>query len=240
MFQIFSIKKKIKTLMTRCDMQRVLDIILCSLALAILAPILLIIIVILRFSGEREVFYKQVRVGKNRHDFFVLKFATMLKNSPNIGTGTITLKNDPRVLPFGRVLRKTKLNEIPQLVNVLKGDMSLIGPRPQTHRCFNAFDSQSQKVISTVRPGLSGIGSVIFRDEELILDYADDGIHFYDNIIAPYKGALEQWYVKNYGAKLYFQLIFLTIVYVINPKSTLVWTLFPNLPEPPNELSAYL
>ncbi|MDA7455178.1 sugar transferase [Planktomarina temperata] len=220
-------------------MQRVLDIILCSLALFTLTPILLLIIIILRLSGEGEVLYRQVRVGKNYCDFFVLKFATMQKNSPNIGTGTITLKNDPRVLPFGRILRKTKLNEIPQLFNVLKGDMSLIGPRPQTHRCFNSFDRHSQQIISTVRPGLSGIGSIIFRDEELMLDLAHNSIHFYDNIVAPYKGMLEQWYVRKKGTKIYCYLIFLTIVCVMNPSSSLAWKLFSDLPKPPNELINY-
>src|SRR5690606_21086740 len=117
-------------------MQRFFDIVLASAALLVLAPLLLPITLILRFTGEGEVFYVQQRVGKNREFFGLYKFATMLKNSPNMSTGTVTVKDDPRVLPVGRFLRKTKLNELPQLFNVLKGDMSIIGPRPQTRRCF--------------------------------------------------------------------------------------------------------
>ena len=96
----------------------------------------------------------------------------MVKNSPNIGSGTITLKDDPRVLPFGKFLRKTKINELPQLINVLKGDMSFIGPRPLTNETFNYYQSSVQEKISKrkVRPGLSGIGSIFFRNEEKFID----------------------------------------------------------------------
>jgi lipopolysaccharide/colanic/teichoic acid biosynthesis glycosyltransferase len=123
----------------------------------------------------------------------------MLKNSPAIGTGTVTIKNDPRILPIGHFLRKTKINELPQLLNILFGDMSVIGPRPQTQRCFDAFTATSQAAIVQVRPGLSGIGSIIFRDEENLLHGQADSVRFYDEVIAPYKGALEEWYVVHQG-----------------------------------------
>ena len=111
----------------------------------------------------------------------------MIKNSENIGTGTITLKNDSRILPVGYFLRKTKINELPQLINVLKGDMSIVGPRPQTERCFSAFPQKSQDAILMVKPGLSGIGSIIFRDEEMIMDSHDNPDKFYDEVIMPYR-----------------------------------------------------
>lgn len=94
----------------------------------------------------------------------------MLKNSENLGTGTWTLKDDPRILPMGEILRKTKINELPQLINIFKGEMSVTGPRPQTQRCFDAFPEDSQKAIVSVRPGLSGVGSNIFRDAHLMSD----------------------------------------------------------------------
>ena len=120
-------------------MTRLLDIFFSSLAIFIFSPILICIVIILRFTGEGEVFFLQDRVGKDKKNFTLFKFATMLKDSENIGTGTITLHNDPRILPFGSFLRKTKLNELPQLFNILNGTMSVIGPRPQTKRCYEAF-----------------------------------------------------------------------------------------------------
>ena len=155
---------------------------------------------ILRFTGEGEVFYRQLRVGKGGKLFGLLKFATMLKDSPNIGSGLHTLKGDPRVLPFGRFLRKTKLNELPQLINILKGDMSVIGPRPQAPAHFDAFPEHIRPELVKVRPGLSGIGSIVFRDEETLLSRPGiDHEHFYKEVIAPYKGELELWFWATTG-----------------------------------------
>ena len=139
-------------------MQRLFDIVLSGCAIMLLAPLLVTLIIILRFTGEKEVFFAQSRENGKR--IKILKFATMLKDSPNIGTGTVTLQDDPRVLPIGKVLRKSKINELPQLFNIFMGDMSIIGPRPQTQRCFEAFPKHLQEVILSVRPGLSGVGSI--------------------------------------------------------------------------------
>ncbi len=219
-------------------MQRFFDMLFSSGALLLLMPILVVVTVILALTGEREIFFVQQRVGKNGKLFGLLKFATMLKASPTLGTGTITMKNDPRVLPFGRYLRKTKLNELPQLVNILMGDMSVIGPRPQTPRCFEAFPEDVQRVIVKVRPGLSGIGSIVFRDEERLLDKAaGDRISYYDNVIAPYKGELEKWYIRHASIYIYFVLIYLTIWYLVFPDSKLCGMILGDLPEPPRVLS---
>src|SRR5690606_21753019 len=145
------------------SMQRMFDIVLSGLALLVLSSLLVPIALVLRFSGEGEIFFVQQRVGLGGRSFGLFKFATMLKDSPNLGTGTVTLKDDPRVLPVGRFLRKTKINELPQLLNVLCGDMSIVGPRPQTRRCFDAFPEDSKRAIVRVRPGLSGVGSIVFR-----------------------------------------------------------------------------
>ena len=221
-------------------MQRFFDILFSSLALIVLSPILIPIAIILRFTGEGEVFYKQKRVGQGGKEFDLIKFATMLKDSPNLHTGTITVKNDPRVLPVGRFLRKTKINELPQLINILKGDMSIIGPRPQDKRCFIAFPKKAQEEIIKVKPGLSGIGSIVFRDEEVTLDNCNlEYDDCYDYHIAPYKGELEIWYNKNNSLYVYFMLIFLTIWVVIFPNSQLYTKVFKNLPKKPKEL-AYL
>ena len=173
-------------------MQRILDIVFAVTALILLSPIFLVTIIILRLKGDGEIFFSQPRIGRYGKQINILKFATMLKNSPNIGAGTITLKDDPRILPFGNFLRKTKINELPQLLNIVIGEMSFIGPRPQTKRCFDAFPETSQKMITLVRPGLSGVGSIYFRNEENILDDARNAQIIYNNVIMPFKGELEE------------------------------------------------
>jgi lipopolysaccharide/colanic/teichoic acid biosynthesis glycosyltransferase len=220
-------------------MQRFFDIVFSSLALIVLSPLLIPVVIILKFTGEGEIFFTQQRVGKDGKMFGLLKFATMLKDSPNLGTGTITVQGDPRVLPFGKFLRKTKINELPQLLNILKGDMSIIGPRPQDMRCFVVFDEKDQESIKKVRPGLSGIGSIIFRDEEGIMarEEIKDKEYFYDHVISPYKGKVESWYVENQSIGLYFKLIWLTFKVVIFPHSEIHYTkLFDGFPVPPDEL----
>lgn len=216
--------------------QRAFDILFSFIALCLISPLLLPIALILRFTGEHEVFFTQKRLGRNGKEFGLLKFATMLKDSPNLGYGTITLENDPRILPFGRILRKTKINELPQLFNILRGDMSFIGPRPLTYETFSAYSCEVQHRISSVTPGLSGVGSIIFRDEEVLLGSTADGLAFYHDVIAPYKGALELWYVNNISITNYFKLIFLTIFVVLFPKSRIVWKVLRQLPEPPEGL----
>jgi len=164
----------------------------------------------------------------------------MLKNSPNLGSGTVTLKDDPRVLPFGGFLRKTKINELSQLINILRGDMSIVGPRPQTPRCFDVFPLEYQNIIKKVRPGLSGLGPVVFRDEENILSENEASIDFYDTVIAPYKGEVESFYVHSQNMVTYFKIILATVWVVLFPKSKIIWRLFPKLPSPPKNLVAVL
>lgn len=217
-------------------MDRLLDILFSGIALLFLTPLLIPIILILKFTGEGEVLFLQERIGKNGKKFKLFKFATMLKNSPNIGTGTVTMKNDPRVLPVGSFLRKTKINELPQLLNIFFGDMSIIGPRPLTHQTFAAYPESTQSIITQVRPGLSGIGSIIFRGEEDIMHGENASVNFYSDFIAPYKGALENWFVCNKSLYIYFKAIFVTVWVVFVPVTKLPWKVFKDLPEPPDEL----
>ena len=205
---------------------RFFDVVFSGIALVALSPLLIPAMLLLKFSGEGEVFFLQERIGKNREMFKLYKFATMLKNSPSTGTGTVTMKNDPRVLPVGIFLRKSKINELPQLLNVFLGHMSLIGPRPQTPRCFNVFSAKSQGIIVKVKPGLSGIGPIVFRGEENILEGHSGTLDFYDNIIGPYKGDVEAWYVGNQKPSVYFSLILLTVWVVVFPKSDVIWKIF--------------
>ncbi len=212
-------------------MKRLLDIIISLTAILIFLPFGLMIAVILRLTGEGEVFYVQPRVGKDGRLFGLIKFVTMLKDSPNIGTRTVTVKDDPRVLPFGRFLRKAKLNEVPQLLNVLKGDMSIVGPRPLTPETFSYYPSDIQQQILKVKPGLTGVGSIVFRDEESIMaTRCKSTLDCYKEDVAPYKGELELWYIENESLWLDLKLIFLTALVVISPHSMFYRKIMPSLP----------
>ena len=212
--------------------KRLLDILISLFALTLLLPLFIPIIIILRLTAEGEVFYFQERIGLKNSRFQIWKFATMLKNSMNMGTGSITLQNDFRVTPVGKVLRKTKINELPQIINILKGDISIVGPRPLVTRTFMAYSEEIQSKIYNVKPGLTGIGSIVFRDEEsLISSVKDEDPHeFYKRVIAPYKGELEMWYQDHKSFLLDLQLIFMTAWVIVFPSSTLYHRWFKNLP----------
>lgn len=221
-------------------MLRVFDIAFSLIALVVLSPLFIVAAVMLRFTGEGEIFYRQTRIGRGGYEFWLYKFATMLKASPSLGTGTVTIKEDPRILPVGGLLRRTKVNELPQLLNILIGDMSVIGPRPQTQEAFNAFPQDFRKEILSVRPGLSGIGSIVFRDEEGLLAGATDHVEMHHGLFMPYKAELESWYVCRQGLYVYFKLILITAWIVINPRSLIVWRIFDDLPAPSPELGTIL
>lgn len=221
-------------------MKRLFDIVISGLSILILTPLLLPIILLLRISGEGEVFFSQERIGKGGSSFCLHKFATMLKDSPNIGSGTLTVKNDPRILPLGHFLRKTKINELPQLFNVLKGDMSIVGPRPQSSRNFLAFSEDIQKNIMLVSPGLTGLGSIFFSNEEEMLTSAVNHDEFYDSVIMPYKGELETWYVNNASIITDLKVVYLTAQKIIFPGLKLnLSNFFDGLPNPPKELQEF-
>lgn len=212
--------------------KRILDILVSMLAILILSPVFILIIIILRFSAEGEVFYLQERIGYKNSKFMIIKFATMLKNSLEIGSGSITLKNDFRVTRPGKILRKTKLNETPQLINLFLGDISLVGPRPVLESDYLLYTKSIQSKIYKVKPGLTGIGSIVFRDEESLVSSADEDPHvFFKRVIAPYKGELEMWYQNNRSFFVDLKLIFLTAWVIIFPKSLLYKKWFKKLPE---------
>ena len=223
--------------MYRKVFKRWIDVVVALLAIIILSPLLVPVMIILLLTGEHYIFYGQKRIGYKNRKFRIWKFATMLKDSPNLGTGSLTVKNDPRVFPFGRFLRKTKLNELPQVFNILLGDMSLVGPRPQMEVDFLKFPQHVQDVIYNAVPGLTGIGSVIFRDEEKwISDHKGDRHEFYRQKIAPYKGALEIWYQEHLTFRTDMMLVFLTAWTVFFPDTQLVFKIFGNLPDKPDYL----
>ena len=213
--------------------KRFLDLGIASITFLILLPLFLPITIILRFTGEGEVFYLQERIGYKNSKFNIWKFATMLKNSLDMGTGSITLENDFRVTRFGKFLRKTKINELPQLYNIIKGDITIVGPRPVLDQDWKLYPDSIINKIYDVKPGLTGIGSIIFRDEESLMSSVEgeDYHEFYKKVIAPYKGKLEMWYQKNQSMLLDLKLIFLTALVIVFPSNTLHEKWFNDLPK---------
>jgi lipopolysaccharide/colanic/teichoic acid biosynthesis glycosyltransferase len=196
--------------------------------------------IILKLTGEHYIFYKQRRIGRYGKAFDLLKFATMLKDSPHLPGGIFTAEHDPRILPIGKFLRKTKINELPQLINILLGQMSIIGYRPLMRQSYEQYSDEIKQKIYYMKPGLSGIGSIVFRNEERIMQTIDDKESFYKNVIMPYKGKLESWFVHNSGLTTYFKIIFVTVIIVLKPSSRLWEKTFKNLPLAPQELAAYM
>lgn len=221
-------------------MIRFFDIVFSCLAIIILLPFVIPIMFILKLTGEHDIFYRQKRIGRGGKPFYVLKFATMLRDSQNMAGGLITAPKDPRLLPLGSFLRKTKINELPQLINILLGEMSIIGYRPFAETHYNLYLKEVKTSIGKLRPGLSGTGSIIFKNEEEILHIVDDREYFHDNVITPYKGQLEMWYVEHQNLYTYFILIFLTVWAFIKPSSKAIYKMFKDLPHCPSELEKYL
>jgi len=212
--------------------KRVIDFILSLIALIILTPILLPVIIILLRTGENYVFYFQQRIGYRNSKFRIIKFATMLKDSPNIGTKLHTTTTDPRILPFGKFLRSTKINELPQLFNILIGDMSIVGPRPLVDKTFDPYTENIKNSIYNIKPGLSGIGSIIFRNEEELMSNTKMNLDdYYREKIAPFKGELELWYQKNISFITDLKIILITIWIVVFSKSNIISFFFKNLPK---------
>jgi len=192
-------------------------------------PFCLIIIIILKCTGEGKVFYLQRRIGKNNKPFNIYKFITMRKGSES--AGSITYKSDPRILPFGKFLRNTKINEIPQLFNIFKGDISIVGPRPLVEEGFLQYPENVQKLIyKDNKPGLTGMGSLFFCSEEEILTRLNKDIKTaYKEDIMPIKGELELWYREHKNIWVDFKIIILTPLAVGFPNNQLYTKVFNNI-----------
>lgn len=212
--------------------KRFSDIFFSLAAIIILLPVFIPIIILLLLTGEHQVFFRQERVGHKNQVFRIWKFATMLKNSPNMGHGDVTVRKDPRITPIGRFLRQSKFNELPQLINIVTGDMSFVGPRPLMKVGFDRYSDEMKAKVYNAQPGLTGIGSIVFRDEELIITQSKLPPHeCYRDIILPYKGAVEMWYQQHFSFYTDVMILFLTAWYVLFPNSGLVYRVFPSLPK---------
>lgn len=219
--------------------KRIMDLIIAIVALIILSPLFIVVIIILAFTGEGEVFYPQMRVGYKQKEFKIWKFATMVKDSEKIGNKDMTLRNDPRVTKFGKILRITKINELPQIFNVLSGDMSIVGPRPLMRVSFEMYKPEHSKRVYNSKPGITGIGPLLLRDEEKIVTNATEKgsnpREFYKNQIYPYKGEVEMWYQENKSIWVDTLTIFLTAWVIAFSKSNLPYKVFKTVPPRPYE-----
>jgi lipopolysaccharide/colanic/teichoic acid biosynthesis glycosyltransferase len=216
---------------------RFIDFFFSLFLLIVLAPLLILpIFFLFKIKGLKNFFFSQERVGKNFHFFKIYKISTM--NSDSELSGSITVKNDSRVLPFGNFLRRTKINELPQLINILKGEMSFVGPRPLTKEVFSLYNEENQKIISTIEPGLTGIGSIFFSEEENLLSQQSfsEQIRFYKDIVVPYKASLEIWYVNNKSLYLNVKIMFVTFLLLFFNSKNLLSFFFKELPKEPKLL----
>lgn len=217
--------------------KRALDVAVSGVSILLLAPVWVPIAVVLKLTGDHDVFYGQTRIGLGNRHFKIWKFVTMVRNAETMAGGMHTTQGDPRVTRFGRFLRKTKLNELPQIFNILFGDMSFVGPRPQVDETFAPFPEEVRARIYTVRPGLTGIGSLVYRDEERILSQCGKrGVtvkYCYEQEIAPHKGALEMWYLRHISFWTDLKLVLATAWVVLFPESGLVERAFAGLPKRP-------
>jgi len=191
-------------------MTRILDIGFSLLGIIVLLPVFLILSIIVFFDSGRPVFYTQKRVGRNGLDFVLYKFRTMSKGSESRGLLTVGVK-DSRISRSGYFLRKYKLDEIPQLINVLSGDMSLVGPRPEVRKYVDLYTAIQQQVI-TVRPGITDYASIIYVDENILLSHSVDPEKTYINEIMPRKIELNMRYINNPTIAQYFTILFLTFL----------------------------
>ena len=190
-------------------MKRFFDFSVSLLGLVILSPLFLLVAVLMKFTSPGPVFFRQERVGRNFRPFQILKFRTMVPDAPKMGA-EVTAAGDPRITPIGKFLRKTKLDEFPQLINVLRGDMSFVGPRPEVARFVELYRNDFAELL-TIRPGITDPASLKYRHESELLGRADDPEKTYIQVVLPDKIALAKTYVNHSSFFIDLGLIFKTV-----------------------------
>lgn len=190
--------------------KRIFDIICSGLGLIVLSPFLLFVALRIKMGSDGPVFFKQIRVGEKGKEFKILKFRTMVVDAEKLGR-QITVGNDNRITKIGAFLRKYKIDELPQLINVFKGDMSLVGPRPEVPRYVNMYTDEQRKVLD-VKPGITDLASIRYRDENELLGKAENPDEFYINTIMPDKLALNMEYINKSNVFLDIYIILQTIL----------------------------
>lgn len=188
--------------------KRIFDLFFAIFGIIFFSPIFLIISILIKFDSKGEIFFKQIRVTQNGKEFKIYKFRTMRKDSE--GNKQITVGEDNRITKIGRILRKTKLDELPQLFNIIKGDMSFVGPRPEVPK-YVAYYTEEQRDILKVRAGITDYASIYFSDESKILGQQANPEKYYIEEIMPYKIKLNKKYIDNMGILTDIKIIVLTI-----------------------------
>ena len=190
-------------------MLRILDIVFSLLGLIILSPVFLLLALAISIESKGGVFYKQIRVGRNNKDFKLYKFRSMRQGSDKKGLLTVGT-NDNRITKTGKIIRKYKLDELAQLINVLKGEMSLVGPRPEVRKYVDLYTDEQKKVLN-VKPGITDYASIEYRNENDILAKSSNPEETYISEIMPEKIKLNMKFINNPSLYNYFKIIFLTI-----------------------------
>ncbi|MBN1393473.1 MAG: sugar transferase [Pirellulales bacterium] len=192
--------------------KRVLDFLAAGLGIFLLSPLLFVTAALVKLTSRGPVLFRQQRTGRGGKQFYILKFRTMVADAPEKG-GQITFGADPRITPVGRILRKTKIDELPQLFNVLRGDMGLVGPRPEVRKYVDMFADDYREILR-VRPGITDLASVKFRDEAAILGAAADPEREYVERVLPEKIRLAKEYVRRQSLLFDIWIIFGTLYYL--------------------------
>lgn len=209
-------------------MLRTLDVFFSFFGLLLLSPLFFLIAFLILANSRGGIFYRQVRVGKDGQDFRLFKFRTMVSGADRKGLITVGGR-DPRITPIGYYLRKYKLDELPQLLNVLKGDMSLVGPRPEVRKYVDLYTFEQRKVLS-VRPGITDYASIEYMDENIILGKAADPDKAYVEQILPDKIRYNLKYIEHRGIREYFKVIFLTLKGITGIRKTVEVIVFLLVP----------
>ena len=191
-------------------MKRLFDFTFAVLGLIILSPVLFIVFLVVKSTSFGLVFFCQERVGKDEKSFILIKFRTMVNDAENKGTGHITIAGDPRITPIGKFLRKWKLDELPTLWNVLKGDMSFVGPRPDVPGYADKLEGESRRVLE-MRPGITGPATLKYSNEEKFLADVDNPKKHNDEVVFPDKVQINLEYMDNWSFWMDIKIIFKTI-----------------------------
>jgi lipopolysaccharide/colanic/teichoic acid biosynthesis glycosyltransferase len=191
--------------------KRIFDCGVAALGLILLLPLMAVIALLIKLDSPGSVFFAHERVGRHGRKFKVLKFRTMVQDAPKLG-GAITARHDPRITRIGRLLRTTKLDELPQLWNVLKGEMSLVGPRPEVERYVQLWEPALREQVLSVRPGITGLTQIRYRHEERLLAQQPDPEKYYREVLLPIKLASDAEYVRRRSLLFDLSLLLRTVI----------------------------
>jgi lipopolysaccharide/colanic/teichoic acid biosynthesis glycosyltransferase len=188
--------------------KRAFDFLVALIALVVVSPVLLVLAIIIKLTSEGPVFYRGVRIGLDGKPFHIFKFRTMVINAEKLG-GSATAEDDPRITAIGRFIRRNKLDEFPQFINVLVGDMSLVGARPEVKKYVDMY-SQEEKAILELRPGITDWASIWNSNEAAVLEGSSDPEKTYEELIRPTKLALQLFYTRNHSLWVDVKILFHT------------------------------